>query len=69
MFAKVEVNGMSADPLYQFLTNKQPGLVGSKKIKWNFTKFLINRNGQPVKRFSPTTTPEKLTEKIEDALS
>jgi glutathione peroxidase len=69
VFAKVEVNGMSADPLYQFLTNKQPGLVGSKKIKWNFTKFLINRNGQPVKRFSPTTTPEKLTEKIEDALS
>ena len=69
VFAKVEVNGMGADPLYQFLTNKQLGLMGSKKIKWNFTKFLINRNGQPIERFSPTTTPEKLTKKIENALS
>ena len=69
VFAKVEVNGMGADPLYQFLTNKKPGLMGSKKIKWNFTKFLINKNGQPIERFSPTTTPEKITEKIENALS
>ena len=69
VFAKVEVNGMGADPLYQFLTNKKPGLMDSKKIKWNFTKFLINKNGQPIERFSPTTTPEKITEKIENALS
>lgn len=59
MFAKIEVNGASAHEIYKFLKNELNGFWGSK-IKWNFTKFLIDANGKPIKRFSPFTKPEKI---------
>jgi glutathione peroxidase len=59
MFSKIEVNGDNAHPLYKYLKKQLPGFPGSK-IKWNFTKFLIDKNGVPVKRFSPLTKPEKI---------
>ena len=68
MFSKIDVNGDDAAPLYQFLTQNQPGLMGSKKIKWNFTKFLINSKGEPIARFSSSTKPEKIASKIAEAL-
>ena len=64
MFDKVDVNGDSAHPLYQYLRREKSGLLGSS-IKWNFTKFLIDRSGQVVARYAPTTTPESLTKDIE----
>jgi glutathione peroxidase len=67
MFDKVDVNGTHAHPLYNFLKSEKSGLLGSA-IKWNFTKFLIDRTGQVVGRFAPTTTPESLKEKIEALL-
>jgi glutathione peroxidase len=67
MFSKIDVNGDDAHPVYKFLKDKLPGSLG-KKIKWNFTKFLIDRTGLPVKRFAPTTIPEKLIEDIEKLL-
>ncbi|MGK0499500.1 MAG: glutathione peroxidase [Oceanicoccus sp.] len=69
MYAKIDVNGESSHPLYQHLKTEAPGLLGSKKIKWNFTKFLIAKDGQVIKRFAPTTKPEKLTTAIEQALA
>jgi glutathione peroxidase len=60
MFSKVEVNGAGAHPLYQWLKREGKGLLGSEAIKWNFTKFLIDRDGQVVKRYAPTDTPEKI---------
>ncbi|MEH6551307.1 MAG: glutathione peroxidase [Pseudomonadales bacterium] len=65
---KIDVNGGNAHPLYQFLKNEVPGLLGSKNIKWNFTKFLINREGQVVERYAPATKPEKLAADIEALL-
>lgn len=59
MFSKVEVNGKNAHPLFKYLKTELKGLLG-KRIKWNFTKFLIDKNGNPLKRFSPTTKPEKI---------
>jgi len=59
MFSKVDVNGENAHPIYKYLKKELGGTLGSK-IKWNFTKFLIDANGNPVKRFSPTTKPEKM---------
>jgi glutathione peroxidase len=67
MFAKIEVNGQNAHPLYKFLKTKLKGCFGNA-IKWNFSKFLIDRSGTPVKRFSPITTPEKLRKHIEKLL-
>ncbi|NJW52505.1 glutathione peroxidase [Salinimicrobium oceani] len=67
MFSKVEVNGKEAHPLFKFLKKKQGGLLGSK-IKWNFTKFLIDREGEPVKRFAPITKPESIEEDIRKLL-
>jgi glutathione peroxidase len=67
MFEKVDVNGPTAHPVYQWLTKKLPGLFG-KKVKWNFTKFLIGRDGKPLKRFSPTTVPAKIESAIVSAL-
>ena len=67
MFDKVDVNGTHAHPLYNFLKSEKSGLLGSA-IKWNFTKFLVDRSGQVVGRFAPTTTPESLKEKIEALL-
>lgn len=69
MFAKVEVNGPNAHPLYEFLKSEAKGLLGSEKIKWNFTKFLINREGQVVKRYPPTAKPESIRDDIEKLLA
>jgi glutathione peroxidase len=67
MFSKVDVNGTNAHPLFNYLKDKLPGLIG-KKIKWNFTKFLIDQNGHPVKRFSPATEPVKIADDIDKLL-
>jgi glutathione peroxidase len=67
MFAKIDVNGNDAHPLYQYLKNAKSGLLGSS-IKWNFTKFLIDRSGQVVARHAPTTKPEGLVKEIEGLL-
>ncbi len=68
LFAKVEVNGPHAAPVFEFLKSAQPGVFGSQAVKWNFTKFLIDRRGQPVARYAPTTAPEKLAADIEALL-
>jgi glutathione peroxidase len=60
MFEKVEVNGSNTHPLYEFLKESKPGLLGTEAIKWNFTKFLVNKQGEVVKRYAPTDTPEKI---------
>lgn len=67
MMEKIDVNGTDAHPLYQWLCKEAPGLLGSKSIKWNFTKFLIDRDGKVVHRYAPATRPEELVEAI-DAL-
>ena len=64
VFGKIDVNGPTADPLYQYLTEKKPGLLGSKNIKWNFTKFLVDQNGNVIARFAPKTKPEDIEKKI-----
>lgn len=68
MFDKIDVNGGGAHPLYQHLKQEAPGLLGSKAIKWNFTKFLIGKDGKVVKRYAPTDTPESLKKDIEKLL-
>ena len=60
LFAKVDVNGAGAHPLYQLLKGEKPGILGTEAIKWNFTKFLVNRQGEVVKRYAPTDKPEDL---------
>jgi glutathione peroxidase len=60
LFAKIDVNGLHADPLYIYLTTAKPGLFGTRRIKWNFTKFLIARNGEVLQRFGPWHTPEAI---------
>ncbi|MBI9108023.1 MAG: glutathione peroxidase [Spirochaetales bacterium] len=67
LFSKVEVNGSDAHPVFKYLSDALPGVIG-KKIKWNFTKFLINKNGTPVKRFAPKTEPTKLIDDIKKLL-
>ncbi|OLN22022.1 glutathione peroxidase [Domibacillus antri] len=67
MFAKVDVNGENADPLFNYLTTEKKGLL-SKKIKWNFTKFLVDRDGQVVERYAPTTDPEKIEADLKNVL-
>ena len=69
MFAKIDVNGASTHPLYQFLKANRPGLLGMRGIKWNFTKFLIDRSGNVVRRFAPATKPMDLAPQIETLLS
>ncbi|ACV26182.1 glutathione peroxidase [Kangiella koreensis] len=69
LFKKIDVNGDDAHPLYQYLKSKAPGLLGSKAIKWNFTKFLISKDGQVITRFATATKPEALAEPIKDALN
>jgi glutathione peroxidase len=64
MFAKIDVNGGHAHPLFQYLTQAKPGLLGTEAIKWNFTKFLIDRNGEPVGRYAPQTKPDDLEDPI-----
>ena len=68
MFAKVEVNGDGAHPLFQFLKSEKAGLLGSEAIKWNFTKFLVDRNGQVAGRYAPQTKPEDLEKPVRDLL-
>lgn len=68
LFKKVDVNGSNAAPLYDFLKKQAPGLLGSKSIKWNFTKFLVNRQGDVVKRYGPNTKPEEIRADIEALL-
>ena len=68
MFGKVEVNGDAADPLFVHLKRAAPGVLGSEAVKWNFTKFLVDRNGEVVERFAPATPPEKLEAEIEALL-
>ncbi len=68
MFAKIDVNGDGAHPLFKHLKTAAPGLLGSEAIKWNFTKFLVDRNGKVVERYAPTTEPEKIAKDIEKLL-
>ena len=68
MFAKVEVNGTGADPLYDYLKRTRPGLFGLRRIMWNFTKFLTDRHGRPVRRFGPSTPPDRIRPAIEELL-
>jgi len=67
MFSKIDVNGESTHPIFKYLKGELGSILGSK-VKWNFTKFLVDRNGKPVKRFSPTTKPEQLRGSIEKVL-
>jgi glutathione peroxidase len=69
LFAKIDVNGEQADPLYQYLKKEAPGLLGSKAIKWNFTKFLVRRDGTVFKRYAPQTRPEEMISDIETLLA
>ena len=69
MMEKIDVNGAKADPLFQWLTKEAPGLLGSKAIKWNFTKFLVGRDGQVIRRYAPQDAPAKLAGDIEAALA
>lgn len=66
---KVEVNGDNAAPIYKLLKSEAPGVLGTKGIKWNFTKFLVNKEGNVVKRYSPRTKPEQIEEDINAALN
>jgi len=68
LFSKIDVNGDNTHPLYDFLKTQAPGILGSKGIKWNFTKFLINKEGEVVKRYAPTTKPEAIEADIEKLL-
>ena len=69
MMEKIDVNGSGAHPLYQWLSAEAPGLLGSKAIKWNFTKFLVGKDGAVTKRYAPTDTPEGMAKDIEAALA
>jgi glutathione peroxidase len=68
MMAKVEVNGERAHPLWAWLSSEAPGILGTKRIKWNFTKFLVGRDGRVIRRYAPTDTPDSLALDIEAAL-
>jgi len=69
MFAKVDVNGDNAHPLWKYLKGEAPGVLGTEGIKWNFTKFLIGRDGKVAKRYAPTTKPEEIADDIEKLLA
>ncbi len=69
MMHKIKVNGAEAHPLYQWLTAEAPGILGSKAIKWNFTKFLVGKDGRVIKRYAPQDAPEKMAKDIEAALA
>jgi glutathione peroxidase len=68
LFSKIDVNGASAHPLFAFLKSKAKGILGTEAVKWNFTKFLVDRDGNVLKRFAPTTKPEDLEKDIRDCL-
>jgi len=69
MMSKVKVNGAQAHPLWKWLTREAPGILGSQAIKWNFTKFLVGRDGRVIKRYAPTDKPESIRADIEAALA
>ena len=69
MMSKIDVNGSTAHPLYKWLCAEAPGLLGSKAIKWNFTKFLVGKDGRVIRRYAPTDTPASMTKDIEAALA
>ena len=69
LFAKIEVNGAGAHPLYLWLKGEKPGVFGTEAIKWNFTKFLVDRSGQVVKRFAPADAPEKIDKLVDEVLA
>jgi len=69
MFAKVDVNGAGAHPLYKWMKEEKSGFLGTEGIKWNFTKFLVDRNGNVVKRYAPTDTPEKIEKDLAGVLA
>jgi glutathione peroxidase len=69
MMAKIDVNGADAHPLYRWLTAEAPGMLGSKAIKWNFTKFLVGKDGSVLKRYAPQDAPQKLAKDVEAALA
>ena len=68
MFAKIDVNGQNANPVFSFLKKNAPGLLGTEAIKWNFTKFLVDRSGKVVDRFAPSTSPNQIANEIESLL-
>ena len=68
MFAKIKVNGADADPLYAYLKSARPGVLGLEAIKWNFTKFLVDKSGVPTKRYAPTDKPESMAADVEALL-
>lgn len=68
MFAKIDVNGDRAHPLFDYLKKSLPGILNTEPIKWNFTKFLIDKNGNPVERFAPGTKPESIEKEVEKLL-
>ncbi|WP_054956847.1 glutathione peroxidase [Paenibacillus dakarensis] len=68
LFSKIDVNGASAHPLFKYLSSEAPGALGTKRIKWNFTKFLVDRNGKVINRFAPADTPEKIESHIKALL-
>ena len=68
LFAKIDVNGAGAHPLFQYLKKEKPGLLGTSLIKWNFTKFLVGKDGRVVKRYAPTTSPQAIASDIEKLL-
>jgi glutathione peroxidase len=69
MMAKIDVNGPEAHPLYKWLTKEAPGILGTQGIKWNFTKFLVGKDGQVLSRYAPLDTPKSLVDDIERALA
>jgi glutathione peroxidase len=69
MFAKIEVNGDGAHPLYKYLKQHAKGILGTEAIKWNFTKFLVSRDGEHIERYAPTTTPADLEKDVVAALA
>tara|TARA_B100001559_G_scaffold253667_1_gene217531 strand:- start:955 stop:1443 length:489 start_codon:yes stop_codon:yes gene_type:complete len=69
IFSKIDVKGDNAHPLFSFLTQERKGLLGTENIKWNFTKFLVNKEGEPVSRYAPSTTPDKIQSDIEKLLN
>ena len=68
LFGKVDVNGPSAHPLFAFLTAEKPGILGTRRVKWNFTKFLVDRSGQVRERYAPRTRPIAIERRIRDLL-
>ena len=68
IFSKINVNGSDAHPLFNYLTKEKKGILGTEKIKWNFTKFLINNSGEPIARYGPSTPPDDIQSDIEDLL-